>query len=181
MRLTQTLTLLGLAALGSTAAIDPALTERSGDLEARHCLCQSDAEKLIAAYTRMINKWDDADAKYLAEDFKDTSDSINQLAGLPLGSVIFPSKQAFIDHQHVAPDNLPLVVTRIGPFNCDTASFIWSATFGAPGNQKPVRGITILGATKQAGFFQIKSIDVEFNNIAFLLNIGGSYKMPGQP
>lgn len=55
---------------------------------------------------------------------------------------------------------------------------IWTVTFGVA--QKPVRGVTIIGATKEAGFWQIKSIDVEFNNIAYLLNIGGSYKMPGQ-
>lgn len=46
--------------------------------------------------------------------------------------------------------------------------------------QKPVRGLTILGATKQAGYWQIKSMDVEFNSIAYLLDIGGSYKLPGQ-
>lgn len=68
-----------------------------------HCLCQKDADTLTAAYLRMIGGWNDADAKYLADTgFTDTSDSINILAGVPLGSVIFPTKQAFIDHQHVA-------------------------------------------------------------------------------
>lgn len=68
-----------------------------------HCLYQADADKLTDAYLRMIGGWNDADAKYLSDSgFKDTSDSINILAGVPLGAVVFPTKQSFIDHQHVA-------------------------------------------------------------------------------
>ncbi len=37
-----------------------------------------------------------------------------------------------------------------------------------------------MGATKDKGYWQIKSVDVEFNSLAYLLDIGGSYKMPGQ-
>lgn len=64
------------------------------------------------------------------------------------------------------------------PTACDEVAVVWDATFGVA--QLPVRGITILKGTKDAGFWQIESLDVEFNNIAYLLNIGGSYKMPGQ-
>jgi len=38
-----------------------------------------------------------------------------------------------------------------------------------------------LGATKAAKFWQIERIDVEFNNIAYLLDIGGSFQFPSQP
>lgn len=65
-----------------------------------HCLHPHDAQTLVDAYVRMITKWDVADAKYLAESFRDTSDSINQLAGKPLGSDTFPTKQSFIDKQN---------------------------------------------------------------------------------
>ena len=41
--------------------------------------------------------------------------------------------------------------------------------------------MSILGATKAAGYWQLKSLDVEFNSLAYLLDIGGSYKLPGQP
>lgn len=70
--------------------------------EAQHtpCLNEDDTDTLVKAYVRMISNWNDADAKYLAEDFVDRSDSINSLARIPLGSPTFPSKQAFIDHQH---------------------------------------------------------------------------------
>jgi hypothetical protein len=67
-------------------------------------------------------------------------------------------------------------VTHQGPIDCDEISIIWSMTFGAA--QKPVRGETILTATKEAGYWQILRIDVEFNSIAYLLNIGGTYTMP---
>ena len=80
-------------------------------------------------------------------------------------------------HTH-QPDNLPLVVTHKSPYSCDEIALIWKATFGAA--QKSVRGVTILGATKDKGYWQIKTIDVEFNNIAYLLDMGGTYTMPTQ-
>ena len=70
--------------------------------DTRHttCLRPDDVNTLVDAYTRMLSKWNDADAKYLADSFVDRSDSINILAGIPLGSPTFPTKQAFIDHEH---------------------------------------------------------------------------------
>jgi hypothetical protein len=82
---------------------------------ARHspCLYPDAVDTLVNAYVRMLSKWNDTDAKYLADGFVDTSDSINILAGIPLGSPTFPTKQAFIDHQHTqvspsAPSHLPI-------------------------------------------------------------------------
>jgi len=60
-------------------------------------------------------------------------------------------------------------------YNCDTVTLIWTATFG---KGMPMRGITVLGVTRVAGYWQIKSIDVEFNSIAYLNNIGGTFAMP---
>ena len=82
--------------------------------DARHtpCLHTDEVDVLVDAYVRMLSKWNDTDAKFLADSFRDTSDSINILAGVPLGSPTFPTKQAFIDHQHtqVRP-NLPNLLT----------------------------------------------------------------------
>ncbi|KAK4096170.1 hypothetical protein N658DRAFT_436669, partial [Parathielavia hyrcaniae] len=141
------------------------------------CLHPSAVDKLVAAYVRIISGWNDTDAKYLADSFRDTSDSINILAGYPLGKPTFPTKKAFIDHQHDQPDNLPLVVTHKSPYDCDEITLVWTATFGAA-PQKPVRGITVLGAAKARGHWQIKSVDVEFNNLAYLENVGGSWALP---
>lgn len=78
------------------------------------------------------------------------------------------------------PDNLPLKVT-FSTLNCNYITVIWTATFGKA--QKTVRGIAVLGAVydKKKKVWLIKSLDVEFNSLAYLLDIGGSYKLPGQP
>jgi hypothetical protein len=109
MRFFQSLTLLALSGLGLASPVD---TSSSGSgVEARHwpgpwgygqCLRKEDAQELVDAYVRMIRGWKDEDAKYLAESFTDWSDSINILAGKPLGSVTFPSKAAFVKKQQVA-------------------------------------------------------------------------------
>jgi hypothetical protein len=80
---------------------------------ARHapCLYPGAVDTLVNAYVRMISKWNDTDAKYLADNFVDTSDSINILAGIPLGSPTFPTKQAFIDHQHTQVSPSPPIPT----------------------------------------------------------------------
>ncbi|KAK3317042.1 hypothetical protein B0H66DRAFT_576657 [Apodospora peruviana] len=185
MRFITTLLSLAAASISTAAVVDKHHAASANTLSSHargygpQCLFPADADKLTDAYVRMITKWDDADAKYLSDDkFKDTSDSINILAGIPLGSVTFPSKQAFLDHMHTAPDNLPIQAT-FKTFSCEYISLIWTVTFGAG---KPVRGITILGASKSSsGNWQIKSIDMEMNTMAYLYDIGGSYKMPGQP
>ncbi|GAB1319718.1 SnoaL-like domain-containing protein [Madurella fahalii] len=185
MRFIQSVALLSLTALGLASPVASSVEARgngNGNGNGKgwgygQCMHANDAQTLVDAYVRMISGWNDADAKYLAESFRDTSDSINQLAGKPLGSDTF-NKQSFIDHQHEQPDNLPIQVRHQSPTGCNEVALIWDVTFGVA--QKPVRGITILTGTKEAGYWQIQSLDVEFNNIAYLLNIGGSYKMPGQ-
>ncbi|KAK3305183.1 uncharacterized protein B0T15DRAFT_484880 [Chaetomium strumarium] len=204
MRFLPSLTLLSAAGLGLATPTSEAITRRQdeagsdvhdvlGGLNRRGhgkssngrdkpkpgtCLHQGDVDTLVDAYRRMLSGWNDADAKYLADTFVDTSDSINILAGIPLGSPTFPSKEAFIEHQHVQPDNLPLTMTHTTPYSCNEIALIWQATFGVA--QKQVRGVTILGVTKEEGFWQIESVDVEFNSLAYLLDIGGSYNLPGQ-
>lgn len=55
---------------------------------------------LVAEYAQLIGNYTDAlGESYLADDFTDTSGSINSLAGLPLGNVTFPSKAAFMANQ----------------------------------------------------------------------------------
>ncbi|KAK1782249.1 hypothetical protein QBC45DRAFT_8561 [Copromyces sp. CBS 386.78] len=188
MHLLPSLSVLVTAFMALTSAV--ALPQSESDLvESRiyggggsdKCLREEDANVLRDAYVRMISAWNPVDAKYLTDDFKDTSASINILIGKPLdGSVpTFASKQEFLDHMTVAPDNLPLRVT-FSTFNCNYITIIWTATFGVA--QKPVRGIAVAGATynKQKRMWQIKSLDVEWNSMAYLLDIGGSYTLPAQ-
>jgi len=57
-------------------------------------------------------------------------------------------------------------------FNCEYITLIWTVNFGY--HIAPVRGITVLTSAKNSGKWQIKKIDVEFNSIAFLYDIGGT-------
>lgn len=113
MRFIQSVALFSLASLGLASPVDAVRGNCGQGLgkglgwgnngnngNCGNCMRPDDAQTLVDAYVRMISGWDDADAKYLAENFRDTSDSINQLAGKPLGSDTFPTKQSFIDHQH---------------------------------------------------------------------------------
>ncbi|KAJ4386921.1 hypothetical protein N0V85_007915, partial [Neurospora sp. IMI 360204] len=107
MHLLPSLTVLATAFTALTSAV--ALPQSGSEVESRtyddksKCLCEDDANTLRDAYVRMISAWNIADAKYLTDDFKDTSGSINILIGKPLdGSVpTFATKQEFVDHMTV--------------------------------------------------------------------------------
>jgi len=169
---------LAVAALAGSAAASPAVVVRNG-LETRaakkECLCQADVDLVVKHYQDILTLWKPEYKDYLAEEFYDKSESINNIAGLPFGTTIFPSKAAFVGYQTNTPDLIPLKIEKVGPFNCKEISFIWSATFAkAPVTPSGVRGITILNTEKKDGKWLIKSIDVEFNNINYLKNLGGT-------
>ncbi|KAK2072607.1 hypothetical protein P8C59_006949 [Phyllachora maydis] len=169
---------LALALASSSAAGPPVAGRASSSSSSSNCLCPGDVDSLVGAYVSLLSNYTDATAnEYLVPDFTDTSDSINILAGNALGSVTFGSKQAFMQKEEAQPDNLPIQVSSVGPVSCDKIALIWTATFGAG---RPVRGITILTAVLNGIQWQIQSFDVEFDNMAYLVDIGGSYKLPGQ-
>jgi len=183
MQIIKSLGVLALAAVTSAAAVGPAKIVRNGveiRADKKVCLCQSDVDGLVEAYRNILTEWKPEYADFIADEgFYDHSDSINKLAGVPAGVNIFPSKAAFVGYQSTTPDNIPLIIERKGPFNCNELSFIWTAKFtkfGVPAEKAQVaRGITILGATHTTGKWQIQSIDVEFNNIAYGENTGGTW------
>jgi hypothetical protein len=182
---------------------------------------EGDVDRLVEAYKLINSAWEDSYADYIADDFRDTSDSINILTSIPLGSVTFATEAAYIAFQKnrvsdatpplyllstqsltqptplssypcppvialsltICPlqrTNSPLVVTHSSPYSCTEIALIWQTTFGA--SDKPVRGIAVLGTEYNFDQlqWQIKSIDVEFNTLAYLLDIGGSYTLPGK-
>jgi len=162
---------LGLAAVSSAASLG------KRDDNKHSCLCAKDVDTLIDAYLRLLSNYNADDLKYLADDgFYDWSDSINTLAGIPTGTKTFPSKAAFQQHEETQPDHIPITLESKGPYNCDQLSFIWDASFPAT-----VRGITIIGATKTSGDWQIQNINVEFNALNYLTNIGGTWSPPPAP
>ncbi|KAK3942892.1 hypothetical protein QBC46DRAFT_379035 [Diplogelasinospora grovesii] len=189
----KTLILTGLG-LVSAVALPPPATDaplsadkRSGSCarDSGSCLSPSDAAAIVNAYKGMINHWDNSYIPWIAEDFTDQSDSINEFIPQALGATTFRSKQAFIQHEQTQPDNLPLVVQSFGPLGCTQIALIWTATFSyTSAAPQPVRGITILGTSKTGSGsipWQIRRIDVEYNSMAFLKNIGGSYTFPPPP
>lgn len=111
MRFFSSLAVLSLAALGLGKPLDTtAGASLDASLQVRHspCLNHDDVDKLVNAYTRIISNWNEADAKYLASNFRDTSDSINILAGIPLGSATFPTKDAFLEHMRTNVRSPPI-------------------------------------------------------------------------
>jgi len=177
---------LAVFALAGSAAATPATVMRNGvqvRAEKKECLCQADAELVVDHYKKILNLWKPEYAAWLADDgFYDHSESINFIAGVPYGLNIFPNKTAFVGYETYTPDLIPLVIDRIGPYNCNEVAFIWSAKFTkVPGaTPLPVRGITILGAVKKAGNWLIKTIDVEFSP-QYIINLGGTATKPTPP
>ncbi|KAJ9659120.1 hypothetical protein H2198_003262 [Neophaeococcomyces mojaviensis] len=96
--------------------------------------------------------------KYLASDFKDYSDSINWMAGIPLNSVTFGSRDSFDTNQGIGQPEL--VVTTLGyNFGCDHITWRWSARTQSYAN---VHGINHMVLTADRS--QIQTNYAEFNN-----------------
>lgn len=169
--------LLGVGAvLASTGMASPFLGERS-QLATKDCLAAQDAKDIVNVYKKLIANYTDADCtKYCADTFVDNSDSINSFLNQPLGKATFATKKIFMDAQAVNPP-FPLEVDSIDAVDCDVVALRWHATFGEA--MKPSKGITILKNTKEKGWWQIKEIDVEFNGLTWLLDMGGNYTWTG--
>jgi len=76
------------------------------------------------------------------------------------------------------PDNIPVVIVEVGPYNCWQIAFIWTVTFTkVPGGTPlPVRGISIIESSynKEQEEWEIQNIKVEFNSINYYKNTGGA-------
>ncbi|KAJ2897361.1 hypothetical protein MKZ38_004784 [Zalerion maritima] len=134
------------------------------------CLTSEETDDLVAAYVRLVSEFTEEDGEtYLASTFADTSDSINTLSGKALGSVTFPSKDAFIAAQLAQPDSPPVEVEEVPVCGCDSIAVIWKATFGDAA--QPVRGLSVLKAVVEDDMWKFAGFDVEFNSIVWQQNI----------
>ena len=151
--------------------------------ERASCLGKADADFIVNGFALLINSTFNATlaAKILAVDFIDFSDSINFLAGIPLGSATFTSLAAFEAGQSTqAP--IPFQILSIDAVTCTNIAFRWLAY---PGTGKyEVKGINI-AYTKQTGSakngangWQIQENFVEFNVAAWDLDLGGTCTPP---
>ncbi|KAK0649590.1 hypothetical protein B0T16DRAFT_372713 [Cercophora newfieldiana] len=176
-----------LALVASASAAATGLTSRGSDNDhGKKCLKQKDVDYLVNAYKSIINKWEAPKADFIADQgFFDYSDSINTIAGLPTGFPIFPNKEAFVAYQTATPDNLPLVIVEVGPWNCNQITVIWTATFTKVDGAVPlpVRGIAIIEGSynKSQKDWEIQSLKVELNSMNFYRNTGGVCYRPEAP
>ncbi|KEF63550.1 uncharacterized protein A1O9_01528 [Exophiala aquamarina CBS 119918] len=137
------------------------------------CLTSTTASDMVNGFASLLTAFDvNVANSLLASDFTDTSDSINFLAGIPLGSTTFPSKEAFIAGQGTQPP-IGFTVLNIDAVTCDTIAFRWAATLGP---QTPIKGINILNVSNLNGTstgWQIKSVFSEFNSGTWSQQVGG--------
>jgi hypothetical protein len=137
------------------------------------CMTAAEAKFMVDIYAKLIADYTAADGeKYTSKDFVDTSDSINTFIHQPLGGPTFPTKAVFLEVQLQNPP-FPVEILSVDAVTCDTIGLQWKASFGAA--MLPSKGITILKTVKEDGMWKIKSIDVEFNALTWLLDMGGSY------
>jgi hypothetical protein len=178
--------LVGATALFSTLAHSrPLSNSLSTELDTRrsNCLTLADADYLVNGFALLINSTfsDILAADILAVSFTDYSDSINFLAGVPLGDPTFSSLDAF-EAGESGQTPVPLQILSIDAVTCSNIAFRWLAY---PGSGKyEVKGINIAytaqtgSATNGANGWQIQVNFVEFNVAAWDLDLGGSCTPP---
>lgn len=132
---------------------------------------------LVNDYAQLIGNYTPALGQRFLSDtgFNDTSDSINALASLPLGSTTFASKAAFLANQ-ASQAKIPLVVTSVNAVTCDTVVLRWTQTFGEA--DLPAAGISILGFVCEGGEWKLKTLYTEFNSLVYFQDVGGSCTPP---
>jgi len=177
-------TIVAPVALAAVASAAPALFARGyGD----DCITEEIATAIETAWISTLTNFDAAVAtNLLYPGLVDFSDSINYIAGIPLGSVTFGSAQAYIGGQGAQPP-IGFTLLSTDAITCDgTIALRW---VGAVGNQAlPAKGITILktikvGPNAEVGpnGWQLKEIYTEFNSAAWIVDFGGSCPPPTQP
>ena len=179
----QLKSLFAAIALATTAFATPiadAEASASNHKGRNQCLTPAIAAGLVSGFGSLISAYSNATAEsLLASDFTDTSDSINFLAGVPEGAVIFPSKLAFEIGQGGQP-NIPFTVINIDAVTCNVVAFRWFVTIG-PTN---IKGINIFYAkysgNKYLGVngWQIETNYSEFDSGLWLEAIGGTCTPP---
>ncbi|KAJ9645469.1 hypothetical protein H2204_001049 [Knufia peltigerae] len=181
MRFSQIVAPIGL--VGMAAAFQPVANKRGGDGQ---CIPYATAQKLVADWvTTLTTPSDVANMEnVLAPSFSDYSDSINFVAGIPLGSVTFPTPGAYIAGQGAQPP-IGVDVLNLDAVTCDGVIAVrWVGTVGS--NVAEAKGISILHAVQSGSDcdavgptgWQLGQLFTEFNSAAWVLDIGGTCVSP---
>ncbi|KAJ9652680.1 hypothetical protein H2198_008083 [Neophaeococcomyces mojaviensis] len=137
------------------------------------CLNDAKVKTILDGYTYLLESPQGADfnttaESLLSDSFFVSSDSINTLAGYPLGVNAYPSKQAFIAGQAQTPP-IPVLQTLGSFYSCDQIAWRWNGSqIGS--NQYEIKGIITMDVN--ATTTQINAVYSEFNSGAWLSDIG---------
>ena len=175
--ITVVLQALSLLSLASAAAVPAPAAKANHRARGDSCLCLDVATEIVNGFLSLISAYNNDTANaLLADNFVDTSDSIDYLAGIPLGGPTFPSKAIFELGQGSQPP-VPISLLKIDAVTCDVIAFRWVA-FPAIGTLG-VNGIDILytvnGGDKNSvgpGGWQISQVFSEFNSAAWIVDLG---------
>jgi hypothetical protein len=171
------LTIFSAALLGRSALAMPLFLPSIFSRQAPKCMTPEEAEFMIDIYRQQIAEYtDELGETYISKDFVDISDSINTFIHLPLGGPTFPDKATFLEVQSWNM-HFPVEILSVDAIVCNTVALQWKASFGEA--NLPSKGITILKTVWEDKMWKILSIEVEFNALTWLLNMGGSYTWEG--
>jgi len=158
--------------LSTTTTTSTTTTPISSPTPSSLCLTNSTAAYLVNGYASLLTAYTNATAEaLLSSDFSDTSDSINWLAGIPLGSATFATKADFEAGQGTQPA-IGFTVDHMF-YSCSEVAFRWTATVAY--QTWPVKGINMFTATNlnnSASGWQVQSMYSEFDVGAWEVDIG---------
>ena len=174
MRSSLVTALLALGAVSLAAPLPDSNLSAPSDAK---CMTREEADFIIDVYRKIIGDFEpELLQKYISDAFFDTSDSINTFIHKPLGGPTFPTKAIFIQKQEVGA-HFSIDILSVDAVTCDTVALQWKSTFGAA--NLPSKGLTIMKMGFEDAVWKIRSIEVEFNALTWLLNMGGSYTWEG--
>lgn len=169
--------------LAAVAVAAPAGLSTRGYGDGSGCIPYDVAISIETQWISTLTNFDEAVAENLLyPGLVDTSDSINYIAGIPLGGPTFPSAQAYEAGQG-AQQPIGVTLLATDAVTCDTIVLRWVGQVGE--NIYPANGITVLkviqvGADASVGptGWQLSKIYTEFNSAAWIADIGGSCPPP---
>lgn len=138
-----------------------------------NCLNDAQVQKIISGYSYLLINPQGANFNatanaLLSDSFFVSSDSIDSLAGIPLGVNPYPSKQAFIGGQATTPP-IPVLQTLGYFYSCNQIAWRWNAS-SIGSNRYEVKGIITFDVNVASQ--QINAVYSEFNTAAWLADIG---------
>ncbi|UJO13404.1 hypothetical protein CLAFUW4_03216 [Fulvia fulva] len=142
------------------------------------CISQSEARSLVAKFVGILGRTDRNAAStaqtILTQDFKEYSNSIFSLKGQSLTSsgLVASSRQAYLEEIGGAPAPPRGIETLDIIASCDKVVWFWISQNVGSGLQ-PVRGFNLFKVKRnRKGQWQAYSLDVEFDSIAWGVDIG---------